>query len=411
MTFHREETVQIPESDLDGMSLDTLAVRAGQIRTGQLEHSDAIFPTSSFVYGSAAQAAARFGGEEPGNIYSRFTNPTVQAFEGRIAAMEGGDRAVATSSGMAAILSTCMALLKSGDHVICSRGVFGTTNVLFQKYMAKFGVETTLVSLTDTEEWASAIRPNTRMLFVETPSNPLCEVADMGALAKLAHDNDALFVVDNCFCTPVLQRPLEHGADIVIHSATKYLDGQGRCVGGVVVGPTKLMDEVYGFLRSAGPTMSPFNAWVFHKGLETLPIRMRAHCDNALELATWLEQQPEVEQVYYAGLKSHPQHALAKKQQKGFGGVLSFCLKGGREEAWSFIDATRMISITANLGDVKTTITHPATTTHGRLSPEDKSSAGITENLLRLSVGIEAVEDLKTDLYRGFQALQNASNI
>ncbi|MBU2875165.1 O-succinylhomoserine sulfhydrylase [Marinobacter salexigens] len=410
MTFHREETVQIPESDLEGMSLDTLAVRAGQLRTAQLEHSDAIFPTSSFVYGSAAQAAARFGGDEPGNIYSRFTNPTVQAFEGRIAAMEGGDRAVATSSGMAAILSTCMALLKSGDHVICSRGVFGTTNVLFQKYMAKFGVETTFVSLTDTQDWDSAVRSNTRMLFVETPSNPLCEVADMAALAKLAHDNNALFVVDNCFLTPVLQRPLEHGADIVIHSATKYLDGQGRCVGGVVVGPAKLMDEVYGFLRSAGPTMSPFNAWVFHKGLETLPIRMRAHCDNALELAKWLEQQPEVEHVYYAGLESHPQHALAKKQQKGFGGVLSFCLKGGREEAWTFIDATRMISITANLGDVKTTITHPATTTHGRLSPEDKARAGITENLLRVSVGIEAVEDLKTDLYRGFQTLQNASN-
>lgn len=410
MTFHREETALIPESDLDGMSLDTLAVRAGQIRTGQLEHSDAIFPTSSFVYGSAAQAAARFGGEEPGNIYSRFTNPTVQAFEGRMAAMEGGDRAVATSSGMAAILSTCMALLQSGDHVICSRGVFGTTNVLFQKYMAKFGVETTFVSLTDTKEWASAIRSSTRMLFVETPSNPLCEVADMEGLAKLAHDSGALFVVDNCFCTPVLQRPLEHGADIVIHSATKYLDGQGRCVGGVVVGPHKLMDDVYGFLRSAGPTMSPFNAWVFHKGLETLPIRMRAHCDNALELAKWLEQQPEVERVYYAGLESHPQHALAKKQQKGFGGVLSFCLKGGRDEAWSFIDATRMISITANLGDVKTTVTHPATTTHGRLSPEDKSRAGITENLVRLSVGIEAVEDLKTDLYRGFQVLQNASN-
>ncbi|WP_309043414.1 O-succinylhomoserine sulfhydrylase [Marinobacter sediminicola] len=410
MTFHREETAQIPESDLEGMSLDTLAVRAGQLRTAQLEHSDAIFPTSSFVYASAAQAAARFGGEEPGNIYSRFTNPTVQAFEGRIAAMEGGERAVATSSGMAAILSTCMALLKTGDHVICSRGVFGTTNVLFQKYMAKFGVETSFVSLTDAQEWAGAMRPNTRMLFVETPSNPLCEVADMAALAKLAHDNNALFVVDNCFCTPVLQRPLEHGADIVIHSATKYLDGQGRCVGGVVVGPTKLMDEVYGFLRSAGPTMSPFNAWVFHKGLETLPIRMRAHCDNALELAVWLEEQPAVERVYYAGLQSHPQHELAKKQQKGFGGVLSFCLKGGREEAWKFIDATRMISITANLGDVKTTITHPATTTHGRLSPEDKSRAGITENLLRVSVGIEAVEDLKTDLYRGFQELQNASN-
>jgi len=311
---------------------------------------------------------------------------------------------------MAAILSTCMALLKSGDHVICSRGVFGTTNVLFQKYLAKFGVETSFVGLTDLDEWRDAVRSDTRMLFIETPSNPLCEIADMEALAMIAHDNNALFVVDNCFCTPVLQRPLEHGADIVIHSATKYLDGQGRCIGGVVVGPSKYMDEVYGFLRSAGPTMSPFNAWVFHKGLETLPIRMRAHCDNALELATWLELQPEVERVYYAGLESHPQHALAKKQQTGFGGVLTFCLKGGREEAWTFIDATRMISITANLGDVKTTITHPATTTHGRLSPDDKVSAGITENLLRVSVGIEAVEDLKTDLYRGFQALQNASN-
>ena len=405
MTFRREETVQIPESDLEGMSVDTLAVRAGQLRTDQLEHSDAIFPTSSFVYGSAAQAAARFGGDEPGNIYSRFTNPTVQAFEGRIAAMEGGERAVATASGMAAILSTCISLLKSGDHVICSRGVFGTTNVLFQKYLARFGVETTFVSLTNYEEWQQAIRPETRMLFLETPSNPLCEVADLAELSRLARASDALLVVDNCFCTPVLQRPLEHGADIVIHSATKYLDGQGRCVGGVVVGPEKLMEEVYGFLRSAGPTMSPFNAWVFHKGLETLPIRMRAHCDNALELALWLEQQNAVESVYYAGLQSHPQHELAKKQQKGFGGVLSFRVKGGREEAWRFIDATRMISITANLGDVKTTITHPATTTHGRLSPEDKDHAGITENLIRLSVGIEDVDDLKTDLMRGFDAL------
>ncbi|MEC7376079.1 MAG: O-succinylhomoserine sulfhydrylase [Pseudomonadota bacterium] len=410
MTFRREETVWIPESDLEGMSVDTLAVRAGQIRSGQLEHSDAIYPTSSFVYGSAAQAAARFGGDEPGNIYSRFTNPTVQAFEARIAAMEGGERAVATASGMAAILSTCMALLKSGDHVICSRGVFGTTNVLFQKYLARFGVETTFVSLTDLDEWASAIRPETRMLFIETPSNPLCEVADMDALSRLAHENEALFVVDNCFCTPVLQRPLEQGADLVIHSATKYLDGQGRCVGGVVVGDHKTLEEVYGFLRSAGPTMSPFNAWVFQKGLETLPIRMRAHCDNALELALWLEQQADVEQVFYAGLESHPQHQLARKQQSGFGGVLSFQVKGAREEAWRFIDATRMISITANLGDVKTTITHPATTTHGRLSPEDKERAGITENLIRISVGIEAVEDLKTDLNRGFQALQNARN-
>ncbi|KAE8546895.1 MULTISPECIES: O-succinylhomoserine sulfhydrylase [Marinobacter] len=407
MTFGRDEHVWIPESDLDGMSVDTLAVRAGQIRTGQLEHSDAIFPTSSFVYGSAAQAAARFGGEEPGNIYSRFTNPTVQAFEARIAAMEGGERGVATASGMAAILSTCMSLLKSGDHVICSRGVFGTTNVLFQKYMARFGVETSFVSLTELDEWNAEIRPATRMLFLETPSNPLCEVADLAALSAIARENDALLVVDNCFCTPVLQRPLEQGADIVIHSATKYLDGQGRCVGGVVVGPGKYLDEIYGFIRSAGPTMSPFNAWVFQKGLETLPIRMRAHCDNALELALWLEQQDCVEKVYYAGLQSHPQHELAKKQQGGFGGVLSFLVRGGREQAWKFIDATRMISITANLGDVKTTITHPATTTHGRLSPEDKARAGITENLIRLSVGIESIKDLKTDLDRGFQALKD----
>ncbi|WP_372965149.1 O-succinylhomoserine sulfhydrylase [Marinobacter sp.] len=407
MTHGREEHLWIPESDLEGMSVDTLAVRAGQIRTGQLEHSDAIFPTSSFVYGSAAQAAARFGGEEPGNIYSRFTNPTVQAFEARIAAMEGGERAVATASGMAAILSTCMALLKSGDHVICSRGVFGTTNVLFQKYMARFGVQTTFVSLTNADEWRSAVRPETTMLFIETPSNPLCEVADVAALSAMAHENEALLVVDNCFCTPILQRPLELGADLVIHSATKYLDGQGRCVGGVVVGPEKYLNEIYGFIRSAGPSMSPFNAWVFQKGLETLPIRMRAHCDNALELAKWLESQPSVETVYYAGLESHPQHELAKTQQSGFGGMVSFALKGGREQAWRFIDSTRMISITANLGDVKTTITHPATTTHGRLSPEDKARAGITENLIRLSVGIEAIDDLKTDLERGFQALKD----
>jgi O-succinylhomoserine sulfhydrylase len=389
------------------MSVDTLAVRAGQIRTGELEHSDAIFPTSSFVYASAAQAAARFGGDEPGNIYSRFTNPTVQAFEARLAAMEGGERCVATASGMSAILATCMALLNAGDHVICSRGVFGTTNVLFQKYLARFGVETSFVKLTEQGEWESAVRPETRMIFIETPSNPLCEVADMEKLAEFSRRHNALFVVDNCFCTPVLQRPLEQGADIIIHSATKYLDGQGRCVGGAVVGSAKLMEEVYGFLRSAGPTMSPFNAWVFQKGLETLPIRMRAHCDNALELATWLQTQETVEEVYYAGLASHPQHELAKKQQSGFGGVLSFRVRGGREQAWAFIDATRMISITANLGDVKTTITHPATTTHGRLSDDDKEQAGITENLVRISVGIEAVADLKTDLQRGFEMLEN----
>jgi O-succinylhomoserine sulfhydrylase len=405
MTHRREEHTFIPESDLEGVSVDTLAVRAGQHRTSQLEHSDAIFPTSSFVYGSAAQAAARFGGDEAGNIYSRFTNPTVQAFEERIAAMEGGERAVATASGMAAILATCMALLEQGDHVVCSRGVFGTTNVLFQKYLAKFGVSTSFVSLTDMDAWREAVTDRTRLVFIETPSNPLCEVADMTALAALSRDNNALFVVDNCFCTPVLQRPFEFGADIVIHSATKYLDGQGRCLGGVVVGSQKLMEEVYGFLRSAGPTMSPFNAWIFHKGLETLPIRMRAHCDNALQLARWLEQQPAVEKVYYAGLESHPQHELAGRQQDGYGGVLSFTVRGGQPEAWAFIDATRLVSITANLGDVKTTITHPGTTTHGRLSPEDKALAGITGNLVRLSVGVEALEDLKNDMRRGLQAL------
>jgi O-succinylhomoserine sulfhydrylase len=405
MTKIREEHLFIPEADLDGVSVDTLAVRAGQNRTGELEHSEAIFATSSFVYGSAAQAAARFSGDEPGNIYSRFTNPTVQAFEARIAAMEGGERAVATASGMSAILSTCMALLESGDHVVCSRGVFGTTNVLFQKYLAKFGVDTTFVSLTDQAEWKAAITLSTRMLFLETPSNPLCEVADMDFLAALARDNDAYFVVDNCFCTPVLQRPFEFGADIVIHSATKYLDGQGRCVGGVVVGPDNLMTEVYGFLRSAGPTLSPFNAWIFLKGLETLPIRMRAHCESALELAQWLEKRPEVEQVFYAGLPSHPQHTLAARQQSGFGGVLSFQVRGGRDEAWRVIDATRLISITATLGDVKTTITHPGSTTHGRLSPEDKARAGITENLVRISVGLESVEDLKTDIARGLDLL------
>ncbi len=406
MTNSREEYTQIPESDLEGMSVDTLAVRAGQIRTGQLEHSDPIFPTSSFVYNSAAQAAARFGGDEPGNIYSRFTNPTVQAFENRIAAMEGGERAVATASGMAAILSTCMALLKAGDHVICSRGVFGTTNVLLEKYLGKFGVETTFVSLTDLDAWRAAVTPTTRMLFIETPTNPLCEIADMAALSDIARSADALFVVDNCFCTPVLQKPLEHGADIVVHSATKYLDGQGRCVGGVVVGPSRYLDEVYSFIRSAGPTLSPFNAWVFQKGLETLPIRMRAHCDNGLQLALWLKEQPQVEEVFYAGLPEHPQHELAKRQQSGFGGIVSFRVKGGRDAAWSFIDGTRMISITANLGDVKTTVTHPATTTHGRLSPEDREKAGITEDLVRLSVGVEALEDLKADLARGLAAVQ-----
>lgn len=395
------------QSDLSEAQLETYAVRGGQHRTPESEHSEPIFTTSSYVFNSAAEAAARFGGDEPGNIYSRFTNPTVAIFEERLAAMEGAEKAVATSSGMAAILSTGAALLKSGDHVVCSRSVFGTTNVLFDKYFKKFGIETSFVDLTDIESWKAAIRPETKILFMETPSNPLGEVADISELAELAHANNALLVVDNCFCTPVLQQPLKLGADIVIHSATKYLDGQGRCVGGVVAGREAEMNEVYGFLRSAGTTMSPFNAWVFLKGLETLSIRMKAHCESALELAQWLEAQPNVAKVHYGGLESHPQHELARIQQKGFGGVLSFEVVGGQESAWTLIDNTRMLSITANLGDTKTTITHPATTTHGRLSDEDKVKAGIAPGLIRVSVGLENIDDIKADLLRGLTALES----
>lgn len=391
-------------NDVDELAFETLAVRAGTRRSQEQEHSEAIFPTSSFIFRSAEEAAARFGGNLPGNIYSRFTNPTVEMFEQRIAKLEGGERAVATASGMSAILTTCMALLQAGDHVVCSRSVFGTTTVFFEKYMKKFGVECTFVSLTSTDEWQSAIKQNTRMLFIETPSNPLSEVADIRWLADLAHQHKALLVVDNCFCTPVLQKPLTLGADIVIHSATKYLDGQGRCIGGVVVGSAKLMEDVYGFLRSAGPTMSPFNAWVFLKGLETLAIRMKAHCDNALHVAGWLQAQPQVERVYYSGLESHPQHELAKTQQSAFGGVVSFTIKGGRENAWRFINGVGFLSITANLGDTRTTITHPATTTHGRLSDEEKQKSGIAEGLIRLSIGIENVNDIVADLEKGFAA-------
>lgn len=385
--------------------LDTLAVRAGQVRSHEGEHSEAIFTTSSYVFDSAAAAAARFSGEQPGNVYSRYTNPTVRTFEDRMAALEGAEAAVATSSGMAAILSTCMALLESGDHVVCSRSVFGTTTVVFNKYLKKFGIDTTYVAPTDYDEWASAIGPKTKLLFLETPSNPLCDVIDISRLAKLSREKGCLLVVDNCFCTPVLQRPIELGADIVTHSATKYLDGQGRCVGGVVLGKRDVMDEVLGFLRTAGPTMSPFNAWVFLKGLETLRLRVEEHSRNALALAMWLDQQPQVETVFYAGLPSHPGHELAAKQQSAFGGVLSFRVKGGRDQAWQVIDATRIMSLTANLGDTKTTIVHPATTTHGRLTPEAKIESGITENLIRISVGLEDVRDLKADLARGFALL------
>jgi len=389
----------------DDWALATRAIRTGHHRTAEGEHSEPIYPTSSFVFRNAAEAAARFGGDEPGNIYSRFTNPTVATFEERLAAMEGGDACVATASGMSAILSTCMALLKSGDHIVSSRSIFGTTNVLFNKYLQRMGIETSFVALDDVAAWERAIRPETRILYAETPSNPITEIGDIRALADLAHSRGLLLVVDNCFCTPALQQPLALGADIVIHSATKYLDGQGRCIGGAVVGDQKLVgEEVFGFLRSAGPTMSPFNAWVFLKGLETLKLRMEAHSASALELARWLEQQPLVQRVHYPGLSSHPQHELAASQQRASGGIVSFVVKGGREQAWRLIDATRMLSITANLGDTKTTITHPASTTHGRLTDEEKQASGILEGLIRIAVGLEDIDDIKRDLAPGLEA-------
>ena len=391
----------MPEFE-DDYRIDTLAIRAGQKRTAEGEHSEPIFTTSSYVFASAAEAAARFSGEQPGNIYSRFTNPTVRTFEQRLAALEGAETCVATASGMSAILSTCLGLLRSGDHIVSSRSIFGSTTLLFTNYLEKLGIKTSFVDLTDINDWTAAIRPETRLMFMETPSNPLTELADIGQLADLAHQNDILLAVDNCFCTPALQQPLKLGADIVIHSATKFLDGQGRCVGGAVLGTKDIVGEdVFGFLRTAGPSMSPFNAWVFLKGLETLNLRMKAHSENALLLARWLEQQSAVERVFYPGLESHPQHQLAKAQQTGYGGLLSFELKGGKDAGWNLIDATRLISITANLGDTKSTITHPATTTHNRLTTEQREQAGIADGLIRVAVGLEDIEDLKTDLARG----------
>ena len=380
----------------------TLAIRTGHHRTAEGEHCEPIFTTSSFVFASAAEAAARFGGDQAGNIYSRFTNPTVQAFEERLAALEGGERCVATASGMAAILATCLGLLKAGDHILSSRAIFGSTTVLFNKYLARFGVETSYVDLADLDAWAAAMRPNTRLLFLETPSNPLTEMADIRALADLAHDHGCLLAVDNCFCTPALQRPLALGADLVIHSATKYLDGQGRCLGGAVVGDAQRVgEEVFGVIRTAGPSMSPFNAWVFLKGLETLELRMLAHARAAQALAEWLVGQPAVTRVHYPGLASHPQHALVGPQQRTGGGIVAFEVEGGREAAWRVIDATRLLSITANLGDTKTTITHPASTTHGRLSPQEQAAAGIGEGLIRVAVGLEDLNDIQADLARG----------
>lgn len=393
---------------LDEAELETRAVRAGITRTHEGEHGEPIFTTSSYIFDSAEDAAARFRGEgdsASANVYSRYTNPTVRAFAERLAALEDAPAAEATASGMAAIMSVCMAFLKQGDHVICSRDVFGSTVGLFEKYLTKFGVDVSWVALRDVNAWQQALRPQTKLLYCETPSNPLCEVADIAALSAIAHQANARLVVDNCFCTPALQQPLKHGADLVIHSATKYLDGQGRVLGGAVVGSLEDMAAINAYLRTCGPSMSPFNAWIFMKGLETLSLRMRAHSDNAQALAQWLSERTEVVRVNYSGLPDHPGHALAKRQQSGFGGVLSFELKGGRSEAWRFINATQLMSLTANLGDAKTTIVHPATTTHGRLSDEQRQEAGIAEGLIRLAVGLEHIDDLKRDCERGFSAL------
>jgi len=392
-------------AQLDGASFETLAVRAGQVRSNEHEHGEAMFLTSSYVFGSAQEAAAIFAGDEPGNVYTRYTNPTVRNFEQRLAALEGAEQCVATSSGMAAIFSTILALLKPGDHIVSSRSIFGSTNVMFSKYVSKLGIEVDYVSLTDIQEWKQAVKENTKMFFLESPSNPMNEVADLTALSKLAKQHDVLTVVDNCFCSPALQKPLTMGVDVVIHSATKYIDGQGRCLGGAVLGNKELMEEVVGVLRSVGPTMSPFNAWVMLKGLETLNIRMKAHCENAMQLALWLKEQSSVTAVHYSGLPEHPQHALAKKQQSGFGGVLAFEVVGGQDAAWSVIDSTRMLSITANLGDTKTTITHPASTTHCRVAEESRLKAGITSGLLRIACGLEDIEDIKRDLSFGLSQL------
>ncbi|MGB8337383.1 MAG: O-succinylhomoserine sulfhydrylase [Burkholderiales bacterium] len=390
----------------DKYHIDTLAVRAGTHRSEFGEHSEAMYLTSSFVFNSAAQAAARFSGAEPGNVYSRFTNPTVTAFQERLAALEGAEACIATSSGMSAILACVMGLLSAGDHIISSASIFGATTQLFNNVLKRFGIETTYVSLIDVSAWEKAVKPNTRMFYVETPSNPMTEIADLAALSKLSKKSNTYFVVDNCFCTPVLQLPFKFGADIVIHSATKFLDGQGRVMGGAVLGSKEIiMDKgVFQFLRTAGPSMSPFNAWVLLKGLETLKIRMQAQSQTALELAQWLEAQPNVSRVFYPGLKSHPQHKLAMQQQTSGGAILSFDVKGGKAAAWCVIDATKMISITANIGDTKSTITHPATTTHGRISDAERAAAGIGDGLLRVAVGLENLEDIKADLALGLKA-------
>ena len=390
---------------LDEAGLRTRAIRAGIRRTSEQEHGEPIFTSSSFVFDSAEDAAAKFSGDAAGNVYSRYTNPTVRGFEERLAALEQGEAAVATASGMSAIFALCMAHLKAGDHVVCSRDVFGATVGLFENTLQKFGVSVSFVPLTDIDQWRAAARNNTRLLFLETPSNPLNAIADLEALATLSRELGTLLAVDNCFCTPALQQPLLLGADIVTHSATKYLDGQGRVLGGAVVGREELIAPIVAFNRSCGPTMSAFNAWIMLKGLETLDLRMRAHCENAFALASWLQGQSWVEQVHYCGLPAHNGHALASRQQRGFGGVLAFEVRGGREAAWRFINNTELMSLTANLGDAKTTIVHPATTTHGRLAPEQRAAAGIQDGLIRIAVGLEDLEDLQADCERGRSAL------
>jgi len=402
----RMEPIVQPMVDLTGnYALETLAVRAGHQRSQFNEHSEALYLTSSFVFNSAAQAAARFAGEEEGNVYSRFTNPTVSTFEARLAALEGAEACVATASGMSAILSLVMALCSSGDHIVSSSGLFGATQQLLGTIMPRFGIQTSFVAQTEVAAWQAAIRPETKLFFLETPSNPLTAIADIAALVTIAHRHGVLVVVDNCFCTPILQRPLDLGADLVLHSATKFLDGQGRVLGGAVAGPKRLTDEVFRFLRTAGPTLSAFNAWVLLKGLETLQIRLQAQSAKALQLAQWLEQHPSVTRVYYPGLSSHPQYDLARRQQKSGGAIVSFTVKGTRADAWKVVDSCRLLSITANLGDTKTTLTHPASTTHGRITPEQRAAAGVSEDLLRIAVGLEAVVDLQNDLDTGLSAI------
>jgi len=383
------------------LHFDTKAIREGYRTTQEQEHSEAIFLTSSFTFDSAEQAANRFSKEDPGNIYARFTNPTVDAFEKKLASLEDGQACCATASGMAAIFATIMSLLESGDHIIASRNMFGTSIVLLNSIIPKYNIEVSFVDLSNLDEWQKAIQDNTKLLLLETPSNPLGEVVDISALSKIAKNNNALLAVDNAILSPALQKPLNLGADIVIHSATKYIDGQGRCLAGAVVSTEDIIEQVHGFIRTTGPSLSAFNAWIVLKGLDTLSLRMKAHSDNALKLAKWLELQDKVETVHYLGLESHPHHNIAKAQQSGFGGIVSFEVKGGKDTAFKVINATEILSITANLGDTKTTITHPGTTTHGRLSDEEKQKAKISDGLIRISVGLENVDDVIDDIAKG----------